>query len=264
MTEIRNIKELLSKHLPHVYSIIKDDSRIWNKLQTKFEVKLTGINSEVIIENSIPILLGRAELNDQISIDFLKFVDKTINSLKGKIPAELNSLFRKMIGTMIQEFDKKTLDKLTPNYLNWFAEFLAINKILENGTYQLVNFETKQSNDRPMDFELKDDKGKTILIDVFSKHIPNEKAENQELLTLYLNRELDNKFNYKTENLTSKDGRYILPVFWFDDEIKDNILVYLKTANLNERNIIDPSVLVQNKLEENTEFIFGTILSLYK
>jgi len=264
MSDITKIRDLAAQYLPQIYSITKGKVSIWNKVQSKFEKKLDDIKVGEVFENSIPILLGNAELGDSISIRFLEFIDQTIHSVFKRLPKHLYTRFIKMIEAFIQAFDIKLIEHPNPTYLNLLAEFLAVLRLLESNEYELIGFEKQIPNGKSIDFELKNKQtGSIALVDVVSIHVPNKKAVNKDLLRLTLDTKLDDKYNDKTKKLITKEGIYILPIFWFEDSIKKDILEYLDENNIQQRYIIEPSVLVQNKTTEKIEFIFSTISSLY-
>lgn len=264
MSDVIKIRDLAARHLPKIFFMTKDKVSIWNKVQSKFEKKLDNIKVGEEFENSIPILLGKAELGDDISIRFLAFIDQTLSIISNKLPHKLYPQFISMIGRFINEFDVQRVERPNPTYLNSYAEFLAVLRLLESDSYELISFEKPISNGKRIDFELKNKQtGEWALVDVVSVHVPNKKAINRDLLRLTLDTKLDDKFSSKTEGLIKKDGIYILPILWFEDSIKNEILDHLSNTDLNQRSIIEPCALVQYTTTEKIEFMFSTISSLY-
>lgn len=256
---MRPLKSLLQGFCPNIYSIIDDNNKYWNKLQKKFEEKLDKLNLGDQTESSILITIGRAADGDETALSFLSFIDHSIAKLKALLPMEMHNAYIKMIKNFVQEFDKEKLDKPNPAYLNWLSEILVLISLISNGEYTLIEFESKLSNGKRMDYALKHKNGQTSLIDVVNIHVPNKKADSKELLALTINSKLDDKMDSKTTKLKDKTGLFILPVLWYSNEIVSEIFTYLKESNLASRNIVEPSSLVTI----DGKFSFGTIISLY-
>lgn len=260
---MENIKTLISRHTPNIHELIGNDNGYWEKLQVKFEAKIETIEVGQVTENSIPILVGKIEENnDPISLNFVQLIEGTIKELRAKLTPELLGKLEGMIRTLVLEFDKIVMEKPNPAYLNWFSEMVAINFILKSEGYELINFETKLSNGKSMDFEIQDPSGGVVLIDVVNIHISSDRAENQQKLNLFINGKLSQKNAAKTSGLENTQGLFILPILWFDDVIASNIVAYVNSTNFNEGNIMTPCMLGQNIIEESTTFIFGSIESL--
>lgn len=230
--------------MPKIYSILKDKTGLWKRLQKRFERKIDTAEVGQDTENSIPLLLGKAELGEELAINFLKWLDDKIPSIKEKLPLNLHPSYDKMIGNMIQEFEKGEVQRLIPRYLNWLAEFLAIEKLIASSEYDIVRFESPIGiGNNTADYELVNQEGEKILVDVVSIHISNDKATSPELLKMEIDGKIEGKLKKKFNN--SMNGCFLLPVLWYDDEISTKVLGYLEKASLEELNVISPSTILK-------------------
>ena len=259
MEQVRNIKLLAKKHISGIHRILLNRDRFWDKLQNKFQSKMDLAYTEAVSESSIPILIGRAELGEENSIEILNFIDDSILQLETKIPTNLYSIYEDMVAQMVLEFDKQIMDNPNAAYLNWLAELLAIDKLLESNEYEIVNFESLLTNGKRADFELKSKNGITSYIDVVSLHIKEDKAETKEMLKQHIDSKLTTKISNKFGDIDRSD-KFILPVFWFDYSIIDKVVDYIETSDLESENIISPCRLTFFH-EDDLKPHFGTIVT---
>ncbi|MCH2235640.1 MAG: hypothetical protein MK078_15470 [Crocinitomicaceae bacterium] len=242
MSEIKLISEFAKKHIPKIYNLIGENESFWKKLQSKFEKKIDLAKVDDVTEVSIPILLGQAELQNQIALSFLSFIDETCADISTKIPQNLNNKYVSSLRTMVSEFDPVTPENPNPCYLNWFAEMLAIQKLISDENYEIEDFESPMENGKSADFLLVDKNGSKLHIDVVNIHI---KPDTPELINKQLETKILKKVKSKYANVPS-NGKYILPVLWFDDELIHNVLNAIRSIDLASQNVIPPCTLCIN------------------
>jgi hypothetical protein len=247
------------KFLPKTYLLIIDEKNFWKKLIKKWEKKLDQIEVNNITEGSVSILLGKAQLGNEVAIRFLSYVDNEIDELTNIVPVNLRHKLKKTICQFVIESDIVSQKKPNPAYLNWLAEMLSLKKILSSNSYQLIDFEAEQLNNKKFDFHLKDTSN-DVFVEVMNIHITNEYLVSLELIEKFIRGKLQQKIDDKYKNLADTTRRYLLPVVWFDNEAHSLIVESLHVFGDFPNIVISPCAFM--KYRDNGEYVFATIESL--
>lgn len=272
MSSINNIKQNLkdwtSMFCPFLYSLLKDSEPFWNEITTKFNLKLENANEKIKtdgkiqIENSLPVLLGKASEGDQLFVSFLEYIDKQIKTLHESVPVHLKERTIGLLKRLFSEFDIKEQHKANPTYLNGVSEILTANKLLESGDYVLVDIEEPLGNGKKTDFTLiKSAKSEKYYIEVVNIHIDASKVEDLEGFTKFINNRLQLKYDDKTIELPAeiKKRFHLLPCIWSEDAASHYIEEYGHESPLKEIGVLPPSSLIQYNNGDRTGFHFGII-----
>ena len=112
-------------------------------------------------------------------------------------------------------------------------------------------------NGKNADFELLDSSNSTILVDVVSIHL---NAREPKKIFQEINRKLNSKLNSKFGGIPIQ-GKYLLPVIWFDFSLRHLVLNTIKNSDLAAKNIISPCTLFITP-EDITKSYIATIESV--
>jgi hypothetical protein len=261
------IKLLLAKYCPNFCEIMLDRRTIWIELSKKFndklvdsEVKITK-DGFVVTENSIPILLGKADSGDKISIDFLNFVDLEIRDLYDSVSNDLKNSVKKVLDRLLLEFDIKELPKPNPTYLNGLSEIFTINKLIKSGTYTLDSIEIKLPNNKTADFRLLNDSNTYVYVEIYNIHIDSSKVTDFLNFKIFVDKRINDKISDKTTGLDNqiRESFFLFPIIWADDSITDYLNEYTEKFDLSISNVLPPCSLVQFDYDGKKGFYFGTI-----
>ncbi|MDR2084168.1 MAG: hypothetical protein LBP67_04160 [Bacteroidales bacterium] len=260
------LKNLTAQYCPFLYDIIKNKESIWDKVSNKFEEKLEIAKDiitnkgQILTENSLPILLGKAEEGDSISKDFLKFIDSEIKYLFDSSPIELKEKTVGLCKRLFLEFDTVELSKPNPTYLNGVAEILVINKLIKSGEYTLLSIEENLSNGKSADFLLKkNETNEKSYVEVFNIHVDDEKVSNFEDFKTFIDKRIEDKYSNKTSGLdgSTKQIFFLCPVIWSGDSIASILKEYDEKFSLQSKNILNPCSLVQIDCKGTKYYHFG-------
>lgn len=156
----QNLKDFTSTFCPFLYDLLKDNEFFWNEIRTKFNSKLENASEKIKtegkiqIENSLPVLLGKAAEGGQLFISFLGYIDQHIKTLYESVLDNLKARTIGLFKRLFSEFDIKEQPKPNPTYLNGFSEILTANKLIESKAYTLVDIEEPMGNGKKADFTL--------------------------------------------------------------------------------------------------------------
>ncbi|MGN7202666.1 hypothetical protein ACTHQF_00220 [Pedobacter sp. SAFR-022] len=261
-----NLKNFTQKFCPFLYDIINNKEYIWNEVSSKFEVKLNNANEKVlseggiIIENSLPALLGRAEQGDVLCISFLRFIDSEIKTLYDFVPPHLKNTAIGLFHRLFLEFDKKEQAKPNPTYLNGLSEIMSINKLLKTGDYELDGIEDSLTNNKRADFTLIHNQTKAkSYVEVFNIHVDSKQVEDCEAFDRFMNHRINQKYLEKTKHLDDdiKSRFFLISIIWADDDVAELVKQYCQNFDLKDIQAIGPCSLVQYNKDGNKMFYFG-------
>ncbi len=240
--------ELAQEYIPFIYSLI--DSETWDVMESKMDEKVTELekalktNLKVQTELSISVLLAEASRGPDISnnyIVFLSFINNKIESIYNNIDSNFQIDLISMIKRLMKEGDIKVLEYITPQYLNWIAEFLVLDMFLQKKNITLIDIERDNENGRSMDFVIETN-NITLYIDVVTVHIRGEAAINMENLKRTIEGKIEGKIVSK--KISDLEDNYIMPIFSFDESNKESILNYLRSTTLSCK-VIEPYYIAQ-------------------
>ena len=264
----QNLKDFTSTFCPFLYDLLKDSESFWNEIAAKFNLKLENAKEKIKtegkiqIENSLPVLLGKASEGEQLFISFLKYIDQHIKSLYESAPDNLKTRTVGLFKRLFSEFDTKEQHKTNPTYLNGFSEILTANKLIESKAYMLVDIEEPLGNGKKADFTLVNNGGSDrSYVEVVNIHIDASKIENLKGFTQFVNNRLQLKYDDKTNGLSDeiKKHFHLLPCIWVDDSAAHYIEAYGDASPLKELGVLAPSSLVQYDNGNHKGFHFGII-----
>lgn len=239
MSKTKSVIILAEKFMPKIISLIGNEIEFSKQLQDKFEFRISTAQEGQLAEMSVPRLIGLAHTGNNIAKDFLGFIDDLCFKIYVELNENMKVSFLLSIKKLLLEFRNKEENKPTPAYLNWVAEFLVIDKFVNSPDHCLINFETKMENGKCADFEILDSTKSTILIDVVNIHINTKDCQ---AIYRTIKRKLNSKLNSKFGKL-SLNGKYLLPVMWFDKELHNCIVDTLKKMDLVSMHILPPCML---------------------
>ncbi len=264
----QNLKDWTSTFCPFLYDLLKDGEPFWLDIATKFSSKLENAGEKIKtegkiqIENSLPVLLGKASEGEHLFISFLGYIDKQIKTLHESVPDRLKARTVELFKRLFSEFDIREQHKPNPTYLNGFSEILTANKLIESGAYTLVEIEEPLGNGKKTDFTLIK-KGGSIksFVEVVNIHIDASKVENLEGFTKFVDLRLQQKYDDKTSGLPEevKKHFHLLPCIWSEDSAAHYIEEYGDASPLKELGILPPSSLIQYNNGSQKGFHFGII-----
>lgn len=264
----QNLKDWTSTFCPFLYDLLKENESFWLEIAKKFSLKLENASDKIKtegkikIENSLPVLLGKASEGDQLFISFLEFIDKQIKTLHEFVPSHLKTRTVGLFKRLFSEFDIDEQRKPNPTYLNGFSEILTANKLIESGAYTLVEIEEPLGNGKKTDFTLVKNGGSLkSYVEVVNIHIDASKVESLEGFTEFVNLRLQQKYDDKTNGLSEdiKKCFHLLPCIWSEDSAAHYIEQYGNASPLNGLGILPPSSLIQYNNGNKKGFHFGII-----
>ncbi|RZJ99118.1 MAG: hypothetical protein EOO46_22870 [Flavobacterium sp.] len=217
---------------------------------------------KIQIENSLPVLLGKASEGSQLFVSFLEYIDQQIKTLYESVPDNLKTRTIGLFKRLFSEFDIKEQHKPNPTYLNGFSEILTANKLIESRAYALLDIEEPLGNGKNADFTLiKDGGSEKSYVEVVNIHIDASKVENIEGFTQFVNHRLQIKYDDKTNGLSDemKKRFHLSPCIWVDDSAAHHIEAYGNASPLKELGVLPPSSLVQYDNGVQKGFRFGII-----
>ena len=262
----QNLKDFTSTFCPFLYDLLKDNESFWNEIGTKFNSKLENASEKIKtegkiqIENSLPVLLGKAAEGGQLFISFLGYIDQHIKTLYESVPDNLKARTIGLFKRLFSEFDIKEQSKPNPTYLNGFSEILTANKLIESKAYTLVDIEEAIGNGKKADFTLiKDGVSEKSYVEVVNIHVDASKVEDFEGFMQFVNNRLQIKYDDKTNGLSDeiKNRFHLLPCIWVDDSAAHYIEAYGNASPLKELGVLAPSSLVQYDNGAQKGFHFG-------
>jgi hypothetical protein len=264
----QNLKDWTSKFCPFLYSLLKGSEPFWLEIATKFSSKLEHAGDKIKtagtiqIENSLPVLLGKASQDEQLFISFLEYLDQQVKKLHDAVPVELKARTVGLFKRLFSEFDIKEQPKPNPTYLNGFSEILTANKLIESKAYTLVDIEEPLGNGKNADFTLiKGSGSEKSYVEVVNIHIDASKVENIEGFSKFVNNRLQLKYDDKTKGLSDeiKKHFHLSPCIWIDDSAAHYIEAYGDASPLKTLGVLPPSSLVQYNNASQKGFHFGII-----
>lgn len=264
----QNLKDFTSTFCPFLYDLLKDNESFWNEIRTKFNSKLENASEKIKtegkiqIENSLPVLLGKAAEGGQLFISFLGYIDQHIKTLYESVPDDLKARTIGLFKRLFLEFDIKEQPKPNPTYLNGFSEILTANKLIQSKAYTLVDIEEPMGNGKKADFTLiKDGVSEKSYVEVVNIQVDASKVEDFDGFTQFVNNRLQIKYDDKTNGLSDeiKKRFHLLPCIWVDDSAAHYIEAYGNASPLKELGVLAPSSLVQYDNGAQKGFHFGII-----
>lgn len=222
----KDIIDLGKEFLPYIYSRIH--SNVWQILDDNLVDKITNIDlalkgkSIVSSEHNISTLLVEASKvdHDTIHKSFLKFIDDKLKFIFENINEKFHDELISMTERFLKECDTIVLNDVTPQYLNWLAEFLVLEKYLITNETTLIGIETMNENGKLMDLTIESE-GVKKHIDVVTIHLRDRIAKNMDLLIKRVNDKIDSKIDSK--KIKQLENHYILPILSFDKNYHINV-----------------------------------------
>lgn len=261
-----NLKSFTKQFCPFLFEIIGDKEFIWNDISSKFGKKLENANVKIldeggiIIENSLPVLLGKAEQGDNLSKIFLSFIDSEIKILYNSVPTKLKDKVIGLFRRLFMEFDKAEQVKPNPTYLNGLSEILAINKLIKSGDYELEAIEENLANNKCADFSLLHGVTKVkSFVEIYNIHVESSKVEDFESFKKFMDDRIIQKYSDKTNGLDTetKSHFYLISIIWANDDVNEYINQYSRDFSLERINALKPCSLVQFDKKGIKGFYFG-------
>ncbi|MBC8555940.1 MAG: hypothetical protein H8D23_40525 [Candidatus Brocadiales bacterium] len=253
--------ELIKRYIPSLFEIFNPGDTQFAKITTSYDnrikrIKKCGEKGDIYkAKNTLFDLFWNACDNDQDSYLLLKFIERTINELNQKVPANLKSGVGKICYKMIVDFNESN-----SNYSNYLSELSTINKLLSDNKTTLLTPEFTLPNGKSFDFKIMREE-KTYLLEIYNILVDVSKIESENSFKEFLIKRLDNKLNDKLQNLDSFPEFILVPVLWTKE---GNLLSYSNVSSYirNKYNNISYFMVFSKFYSPKTKKSFYEFLTL--
>ena len=255
--------DILKRYMPTIYILFSERPKFKEAIAKSYELRLQTIQKALAerglfsARTTMFDLLRNAAEDNQIIVEYLAFIDRTVEGLLLKVDATKRSQIVDLVLKMFLSFNE--YDSQSKNH---FAEIASLAKLLSDSSIRLLQIERKLTNGKSLDFAVEKE-GKEVLVEVFNIDFNLEKIESVDGFSKLLHHRIEKKLEDKLEGLTDTEeilSKFVLvPVLW--GEIK-SLGEYAKSLDsLNEYKIITPFMMVaQYKgLSGNIVFDFQTV-----
>ena len=215
-------ENLIIKYIPELYNLlIKRRYNKWNEINNK-------VNQQILLKADVRtnlfLLLNEIESNNNQNIK--------------SFPVLLNTIIKRVLNTLPHK-EKRIWDALNGkfdnlndwNYLNPIGELSALDKVLQNSDFDLIEIEASFPNGKTKDFLFQNRKNKSKLyVEVLNIHLPDSEFCNDKIKETIIG-----KLNKKiTEEIAGIDDLNLLnnlcfsPIIWFleTDILRDEYVFF--------------------------------------
>jgi hypothetical protein len=208
---------LIKHYIPSLFEIFSPGRSQEKNIQQAYENRLSHIQQSIAegliyeAKEALFDLFWDANDGDDDASLKLEFIERTIASLNQRVPTNLKNGIGKICYKMIIDMPEDE-----SKYVTYLSELATLNTFLLDDRITLLSYESKLTNGRPIDFQLQLD-GEQCLIEVLTILIDHSKIESAENFANFLQGRLEQKINYKFDQLNNLPRFIVVPVIWCTD-----------------------------------------------
>ena len=263
---MNNVLRNLSFYLPSIFTIIDENDLDWTNIDSLFKKKIEKRIQEckgetIIVETTIYDLIIEVKKKNSQALRLLDFINKLFYELSGNLDTLEKQLVKNNIRNILINFDMR--------YLNFIGEIAVLNSLMKTKKYSLEGIETKLSNNKSIDFKLKQYSDNSyILIEIVNIHLNSDRIEKSNVkIDKFLTERLEQKVKNKKQGLFEDINFYLIPVLWGNSDDLKIYSDYFIENSIQIKNVIEPlSYLTFIDPNDETYFLhrFGKISDLFK
>src|ERR1035437_44450 len=236
---MNNVLRNLSFYLPSIFTIIDENDLDWTNIDSLFKKKIEKRIQEckgetIIVETTIYDLIIEVKKKNSQALRLLDFINKLFYELSGNLDTLEKQLVKNNIRNILINFDMR--------YLNFIGEIAVLNSLMKTKKYSLEGIETKLSNNKSIDFKLKQYSDNSyILIEIVNIHLNSDRIEKSNVkIDKFLTERLEQKVKNKKQGLFEDINFYLIPVLWGNSDDLKIYSDYFIENSIQIKNVIEP------------------------